>query len=110
MMRRDLELARLLVWSLNRSDLPVISRQVVSRTEREDRFQVHLASAPVDLVVKLDAVTSVACRQADVLNERRAFGLPLHTQGHPSCAILGDADPWRSAHEASRRTLFVGKI
>src|SRR5690348_1417236 len=80
LVRSDFELARLFVWTLNRTHVPVVSRHLVRGAERERGLQIYLFCVPVDFVGEFDAIAGIPCSESNCLNEVGAFGLALDLQ------------------------------
>src|SRR2546429_158083 len=73
LMRSDLELSLFFIRALDGPDVPVVSRQIVRRTERKRRFQICFLRLPINHVTEFDAIAGVACRETYSLNELRRF-------------------------------------
>src|SRR5690349_11066269 len=80
LVRSNFKLARLFVWTLNRTHVPVVSRHLVRGAERERGLQIYLFCVPVDFVGEFDAIAGIPCSESNCLNEVGAFGLALDLQ------------------------------
>src|SRR5579862_7071172 len=106
-MRRYLELPRLGRWPLDRSDVPVVSGNVVRRCQRKRRLEIRLASVPVDDISKLNALSGITGGEADGLNEARARSLTGDFNGHADRASFDDPNFRRAGDERFRRSLLL---
>src|SRR5438270_3530197 len=56
LMRGDLELSLLFIWTLDGPNVPVVSRQIGRGAERKCRFQICFLCLPLDHVTECDAI------------------------------------------------------
>src|SRR5580698_1445033 len=75
-MRGHLVLARLRIGPLDGADVPAIGCFGLRSAERKSSLEVGACRLPVDRIVEIDAVASIARSKADGLYKSGAFGLP----------------------------------
>ena len=102
-----LELFLVVVASLHRAELGIVSCQWIRDAQRERSLEARFQRAPIHLCVELHAVACPSRRQPDALDNRGILPLAFHLQRHADRARFHDADLRRTGQHRFGRLLPI---